>query len=132
MKKKINVVAAIIKNQNKYLIAQRPKTGFFKNKWEFPGAKIEKAGNEVSLLLDDIKKNFNFDIALNKQIVTTNYKHPFASINITFIECELLSSVEKMELKTHQKALWVSAGEFDNYDWVEPDLKVIEIIKNTK
>ena len=129
MKKKINVVAALIKNQDQYLIAQRPKTGFFKNKWEFPGVRIEQPGTEANSLLKEMKDNFNLDIMLNKQIAITNYEHPFASINITFIECELLSSRQDVNLKTHQKVEWVSKGDLAKYDWVEADLEILEYIK---
>ncbi len=129
MKKKINVVAALIKNKDQYLIAQRPKTGFFKNKWEFPGARIEKSGTEANLLLKEIKDNFNLDITLNKQIAITDYEHALYSINITFIECELISSIEDVNLKTHQKIEWVSKNKLSNYDWVEADLEILKHIK---
>lgn len=41
--KVINVVAAIIKKDNKVFIAKRGH-GEFKGKWEFPGGKIEMGG----------------------------------------------------------------------------------------
>ena len=43
--KKIEVVAAIIKKDDFYLIAQRLK-GEFAGLWEFPGGKIEKGESE--------------------------------------------------------------------------------------
>ena len=37
-----NVVAAIIKKNNKYLIAQRNRNKHMGLKWEFPGGKVDK------------------------------------------------------------------------------------------
>ena len=43
--KTIKVVAAIIKNKDKIMIAQRLK-GDFAGQWEFPGGKVEKDETE--------------------------------------------------------------------------------------
>ena len=37
----MNVVAAVIKKENLYLIAQRNRNKYFGCKWEFPGGKVE-------------------------------------------------------------------------------------------
>ena len=37
----VNVVAAIIKKNNNYLIVQRNKNKYMGLKWEFPGGKVE-------------------------------------------------------------------------------------------
>ena len=51
--KKVNVVAAIIKKDNLYLIAQRLK-GDFAGLWEFPGGKIEEGESPVQALKREI------------------------------------------------------------------------------
>ena len=48
----INVVCAVIKNNNKYLLTQRGDFKFY-GKWEFPGGKIERNENYS----DAIKEN---------------------------------------------------------------------------
>ncbi len=126
---KVNVIAAIIKNKDKYLITQRPKTGMFKNKWEFPGVRVKKSGTEADMLLEEVKKRLNLDIALVNQLVVTNYKHSLASVAITFVECELLSTQDELSLKDYQNALWVNREDLPNYDWVDADLEVIEILR---
>lgn len=47
--KKIEVVAAIIKKDDFYLIAQRLK-GEFAGLWEFPGGKLEEGETPVQAL----------------------------------------------------------------------------------
>lgn len=55
-KKTIEVVAAIIKKDNKIFVTQR---GYeeFKDKWEFPGGKIELNETKEEALKEKSKKN---------------------------------------------------------------------------
>ena len=53
-KKTIEVVAAIIKKDNKIFVAQRGY-GEFKDKWEFPGGKIELNETKEEALKREIK-----------------------------------------------------------------------------
>ena len=53
--KKIEVVAAIIKKDDFYLIAQRLK-GEFSGLWEFPGGKLEEGETPVQALKREIKE----------------------------------------------------------------------------
>ena len=55
----ITVVAALIKKNNKYLIAKR-STGDNQNlnKWEFPGGKVEINENETEAIEREIKEEF--------------------------------------------------------------------------
>lgn len=59
--KKVNVVAAIIKKDDLYLIAQRLK-GDFAGLWEFPGGKIEEGELPVQALKREIREELNIEI----------------------------------------------------------------------
>lgn len=55
-KKTIEVVAAIIKKDDKIFVTQRGY-GEFKDKWEFPGGKIELNETKEEALKEKSKKN---------------------------------------------------------------------------
>ena len=70
-KKLIEVVAAIIKIENKYLCCQRKKNKltYLSEKYEFPGGKIENNETKEEALKREIKEAYNewkkmFDSAL--------------------------------------------------------------------
>ena len=51
-----NVVAAIIKKNNRYLIVQRNKNKHLGLKWEFPGGKVKSDETLEESLIREIKR----------------------------------------------------------------------------
>ena len=62
----INVVAAIIKKDDLYLLAKRNKDKYMGLKWEFPGGKVEENETFKEALSREILEelNVNVDICL--------------------------------------------------------------------
>ena len=70
----VNVVAAIIKHQNKILIAQRGY-GEFKGMYEFPGGKIEKGETQSHALKRELKEEMNADIEVESFFYHVHYQY---------------------------------------------------------
>lgn len=73
--KEIEVVAAIIKNDNKILCTQRDvsKNEEVSFKWEFPGGKIESGETQEEALAREIKEELNIDINIENYFMEVNY-----------------------------------------------------------
>ena len=63
----IEVVAAIIKKEDKIFITRR-SYGEFKDMWEFPGGKIEAGESKEEALIREIKEELELDIN-NKELI---------------------------------------------------------------
>ena len=88
--KTIEVVAAVIKDNDLFLATQRGY-GEFKGMWEFPGGKIEPLENKKDALVREIKEELNADISVDKYLCTVEYNYPtFHLIMYTYI-CSLIS-----------------------------------------
>ena len=60
MKKTINVVGAIIENENREILcALRSKNMSLANFWEFPGGKIEKGETLAEAIVREIYEEYN-------------------------------------------------------------------------
>lgn len=57
----INVVAAVIRNQDKVFATARGY-GDYKGQWEFPGGKIEPGETSQKALIREIKEELDTDI----------------------------------------------------------------------
>ena len=61
------VVAAVIKKDNKYLIAQRNRNKHFAFYWEFPGGKVDKGETFEIALLREINEELSIGIKILKK-----------------------------------------------------------------
>ena len=58
----IDVVAAVIKKNNKYFIAQRNRNKHFAYHWEFPGGKVDNNETFEIALKREIKEELSINI----------------------------------------------------------------------
>ena len=76
----IDVVADVIKNKNKYFIAQRNRNKHFAYHYEFPGGKVDNNENFENALKREINEELSINIKIIKKI--TSEKHKDEKINI--------------------------------------------------
>lgn len=125
------VVAALIKKNNKFLIAKRC-TGD-KNvlgKWEFPGGKIEPGENEKHAIEREIKEEFDLDINAIRFIKNNVYEYPTKVIDLRLYECEYIKG--KFNLHDHSQYEFVSKEEILDYDLCEADISLAKFVKELK
>ena len=120
--KTIEVVAAIIKKDNKYFATQRGY-GDFEGGWEFPGGKMEPGETPQDALVREIKEELDADITVGELIETVEYDYPKFHLIMHCFLCELVS--DHLVLLEHESAKWLSKEELDSVDWLPADLSVI-------
>lgn len=124
--KTIEVSSAIIIKNNKIFVTQRGY-GDYKDKWEFPGGKLEKEESPEECIVREIKEELDTDVKIIKYLSTIEYTYPtFYLIMHNFI-CELKSS--HMSLLEHEAAKFVDVSELDSIDFLPADKLVLEDIK---
>lgn len=125
--KNIEVVAAIIKKQDKIFITRRGY-GEFIDMWEFPGGKIEKGETKEEALKREIKEELELDINILDFLNTIEYDYPnFHLIMHSFI-CEVAGG--KLSLNAHNDAKWINFNELENQKWIPADILVVNDLKN--
>ncbi len=86
--KTIKVVAAIIKKDNLIFATQRGY-GEFKDKWEFPGGKIEENETKEEALTREIKEELNASISIDSFIKQIEYDYPSFHLVMDVYFCHL-------------------------------------------
>ena len=124
--KTIEVVAAIIKKDNKIFATQRG-SGEFQGGWEFPGGKIESGETPQSALIREIIEELDTIIQVNELVDIVEYDYPNFHLTMHCFLCELVSG--DFVLKEHQDARWLEGHELDSVAWLPADLGVIEKLK---
>lgn len=124
----ITVVAALIKKDNKVLIAKR-STGDLEvfGKWEFPGGKVEANESEESAIEREIKEEFEMDIKAKCFVVNNVCVYPKKVVDLRLYECEYLSG--DFKLHDHSEYSWVFVDELLEYDLAPADIPLAKYLK---
>ena len=127
----ITVVAALIKKNNKYLIAKR-STGSKEvlGKWEFPGGKVEKNESEEEAIEREIKEEFEMDIKAIRFLTNNICKYPSKTIDLRLYECKYISG--DFHLHDHSEYVFVSKNKMTDYDLAPADILLAEYVKEMK
>ena len=124
--KTLNVVAAIIKKDNKILATKRGY-GEFINMWEFPGGKIESNETEEEALIREIKEELDCTIKPTKFALDLEYQYPTFYLKMSCYEAEITKGTPK--LLEHNDAKWLSKDQLNTLNWIPADIKIIDYLK---
>ena len=152
--KQIEVVAAIIRREDKIFATQRGY-GEWKDWWEFPGGKMEAGETPEEALVREIREELSTEISVDEFLCTVEYDYPkladgracsrsedstqalvsprsTAAFHLTMhcFWCHIESG--SLTLKEHEAARWLSKEQFDSVDWLPADLEVIKELSITE
>ena len=124
--KKIRVVAAIIRKDDKILATQRGY-GEFKDWWEFPGGKIEPGETPEQALVRELKEEMAADIVVGEYLMTVEYDYPDFHLSM---DCywAALAEGSSMTLLEHEAARWLAPDELDMVRWLPADVGIVDKI----
>ena len=116
--KEIEVCAAVIIKNKKILLTQRGY-GEYKDKWEFPGGKIEKDESKEDAIKREIKEELDASIKVDNFLCKVEYDYTtfYLKMNVFCISLE----DEHIIFKEHESYKWIS---FDDLD----DVKKLELL----
>lgn len=126
--KTLNVVAAIIKDDGKFLATKRGY-GEFINMWEFPGGKIEENESGEDALVREIKEELDCTIEITNFALDLEYQYPGFYLKMTCFEAIIIEGTPK--LLEHNDARWLSVDDLDSVNWIPADIQIIDYLKDT-
>ena len=127
----ITVVAALIKKDDKVLLAKRA-TGDENvfGKWEFPGGKVEVNETEESAIEREIKEEFEMDIKAIKFMTNNICEYPSKTIDLRLYECKYLSG--DFKLHDHSEHAWIDIDKIFDYDLAKADIPLAKYIMENR
>lgn len=123
----IEVVAGIIYNGDKFLIAQRNLKKSQGGLWEFPGGKREEGETFEEALKRKIKEEFDADIEVEEYIGENIHHYPEKDIKLVFYKAKLLS--KEIKLLEHESFKWITKDNKDEFEFAGADKVVFDLIK---
>jgi 8-oxo-dGTP diphosphatase len=130
--KHVEVVAAIIINNQKFLCVQRSpsKYSYISLKYEFPGGKIEPNESEEAALRREIKEELHLEIQLKSKFLTIKHEYPDFHLTMHSYTCTCNDPTIKLEVHLDYK--WLSAKELNSLDWAAADIPIVKKLMEEK
>lgn len=128
--KTYHVVAAIIKDGDKYLCMQRGRShyAYISEHWEFPGGKVEAGESDHEALVREIKEEMDWDVFVGKKVGTVEFHYPDFSMHLTAYLCK--GGDGEFKMLEHLDYKWLTIDKLQDLKWTEADRKLIEILKS--
>lgn len=128
--KSIEVVAAIIIHENKFLCLQRceSKFDYISNKYEFPGGKIEPGESKESAIKREISEELQMEIEIIAPFLTITHQYPDFIITMYSFVCSC--SETRLTLTEHIGFKWLERNELKELDWAAADIPIMEKLMN--
>ena len=123
-RKTLQVVGAVIIDEDgKVLCAQRGY-GDLKGKWEFPGGKIENGENAIQALTREIKEELGIVVEV-KELIDENYhEYNKMNVNLQVYKCKYISG--EINDTEHQALKWIDGKKLNDLEWAEADKPIVE------
>ena len=126
----IRVTAAIIRDKEKILIAQRKRGSSLELKWELPGGKIELNESPEECLKRELLEEFGIETEI-LGFFTSN-THRYKDITVKLLAFNVRYIKGDFALNSHEKVHWVNVKNLKDYDFAEADIPIIEKIVETE
>lgn len=121
--KQINVVGAVIVDDNMILCAQRGSQGSLAGKWEFPGGKVEPNETPREALAREIDEELMCVVEVGDHVETTIHPYDFGVVTLTTFYCNLVAGTPI--LTDHSAVRWMPPGELRTLDWAPADIPAV-------
>ena len=120
------VVAALIRQGDKFMICQRPAHKARGLLWEFVGGKVEPGETKEQALIRECKEELNVLISVGDVFMDVVHEYPDLTVHLTlFIATIAEGKPQKLE---HNDIRWISPSEIQNYEFCPADEEILKEI----
>ncbi len=124
--KTIKVAAAVICRDNQIFAVQRGY-GAYKDRWEFPGGKVESGETSQEALAREIQEELDTEITVGDLIETIECDYPEFHLSMDCFWCGIKNG--HLNLLEAEDSRWLSRLNLYSVDWLEADLSLLRAIE---
>ena len=120
------VVAALIWDNDKFMICQRPAhkaRGFL---WEFIGGKVELGETKEQALIRECREELAVTISVGDVFMDITHEYPDLMVHLTLFNVTI-SEGEPQKLE-HNDIKWITLSEIPNYEFCHADELILYIM----
>ena len=122
----VEVVAALIWRDNKFMICQRPAHKARGLLWEFVGGKVEPGETKEQALIRECQEELAVTLDVGDVFMDVVHEYPDLTVHLTLFNATIAEGVpQKLE---HNDIQWIAPSEITNYDFCPADVEILKKI----
>lgn len=126
MKKQTEVVAALLWNDDRFMICQRPAHKARGLLWEFVGGKVEPGETKEAALIRECREELAVEIEVNDVFMDVLHDYPDLLVHLTLFNAKLVKG--EPQLLEHNDLRWITPKEIPQFDFCPADVEILERI----
>lgn len=123
------VVAALIWDNDKFMICQRPEHKARAFLWEFVGGKVENGETKEQALIRECHEELAVTLSVDDVFMDVVHEYPDITVHLTLFNATIADG-EPQKLE-HNDIKWIKPSEISDYDFCPADEEILRKIKNT-
>lgn len=123
----IEVVAALIWDNDKFMICQRPEHKARGLLWEFVGGKVEPGETKEQALIRECQEELGVILDVGDVFMDVIHEYPDITVHLTVFNVTIAEGVpQKLE---HNDIKWITPDEIKSYKFCPADVEILSAIK---
>lgn len=124
----LRVVAALIQQDGRFLLAERPAGKARAGMWEFPGGKVEAGEEDEVALARELREELGVQTQIGSRVATNRHRYSAElSVELHLYSVEILGEPVALE---HAALGWFTPSEIPLGNLCEADRPFIQFIKS--
>ena len=119
----VEVVAALIWQDDKFMICQRPAYKARGLLWEFVGGKVESGETKEKALIRECREELAVTLSVGDVFMDVVHEYPDLTVHLTLFNATIAEG-EPQKLE-HNDIQWIMPSEIPNYDFCPADEEIL-------
>ena len=120
----VEVVAALIWDNDKFMICQRPAHKARALLWEFVGGKVEPGETKEQALIRECQEELAITLSVGNIFMDVVHEYPDITVHLSLFNATIAEGVpRKLE---HNDIQWITPKEIANYSFCPADREILE------
>ena len=121
------VVAALIRQGDKFMIFQRPENKTRAFEWEFVGGKAEKGETLEQALIRECREEIGVTVKVGSVFAEVDHEYPDITIHLTVFNAEIAEGIPKR--LEHNDIRCITPDEIPQYEFCPADKDILKKIR---
>jgi 8-oxo-dGTP diphosphatase len=119
-----HVVAALIWDEDKFMICQRPAHKARGLLWEFVGGKVDPGETAQQALIRECREELAVEVSVGDIFMEVVHEYPDLLVQLTLFNATIASGVPQM--LEHNDIRWITVEEIPNFDFCPADVDILK------